>query len=82
MTKFRIGLALGFAAGYYLGAQAGRERYLQLNRWLRQAQGSDAFSTAMGKARAVVDLGRERARAHDEQFVDVSNGAGDYSSSR
>ena len=82
MTKFRLGIALGFAAGYYLGAKAGRERYLQLNRWLRQAQGSDAVSTAMGKARAVVDLGKERARSHDQPTIDVTNGAGSYSSSR
>ena len=63
MTKFRTGLILGFAAGYYLGAQAGRERYEQLNRLLQRALQSDAIdhaSTAVGKARAVIDLTRER----------------------
>jgi hypothetical protein len=63
MTKFRTGLILGFAAGYYLGAQAGRERYEQLNRLLQRALQNDAIdhaTTAVGKARAVIDLTRER----------------------
>ena len=60
--RLRVGFVAGFAVGYYLGAMAGRERYEQINRLLRQAQGSDAFEGAAGKARAVVDLGRERAR--------------------
>jgi hypothetical protein len=57
-----VGFIAGFGLGYYLGAMAGRERYEQINRLLRQAQGSNALEGAAGKARAVVDLGRERAR--------------------
>ena len=60
--RFKAGLVIGFAAGYYLGAQAGRERYEQINRWLQRAQSSDAFDAAADKAKAVVDLGVERAR--------------------
>jgi hypothetical protein len=60
--RLRVGFIAGFALGYYLGAMAGRERYEQINRLLRQAQGSNALEGAAGKARAVVDLGRERAR--------------------
>ena len=60
--RFRLGLAVGFGAGYYLGAKAGRERYEQLNRWITQAKQSDAYETATEKAKAVVDLGVERAR--------------------
>ena len=63
MTKFRAGAALGFAAGYYLGSKAGRERYDQLNRMLRRARRSEAIdhaATAVGKAKAVIDLTRER----------------------
>jgi hypothetical protein len=60
--KLRLGFVTGFAVGYYLGAMAGRERYEQINQLLRQAQDSDALEGAAGKARAVVDLGRERAR--------------------
>ena len=60
--RLRVGFIAGFALGYYLGAMAGRERFEQINRLLRQAQGSNALEEAAGKARAVVDLGRERAR--------------------
>jgi hypothetical protein len=60
--RFRLGLVLGFGAGYYLGAKAGRERYEQLNRTLRRLQRSKTLDTATEKAKAVVDLGVERAR--------------------
>ena len=62
MTRFRIGLALGMAAGYYLGAKAGRQRYDQINRGIAKLKRSDAFEVAADKAKAVVDLGVERAK--------------------
>ena len=71
--RLRVGFIAGFALGYYLGAMAGRERYEQINRLLRQAQGSNAFEGAADKARAVVDLGRERAR--DVVGTKSTNGA-------
>ena len=71
--RFRLGLAIGFGAGYYLGAKAGRERYEQLNRWLSRAKESDTFETASEKAKAVVDLGVERAR---DLVGDEGNGNG------
>jgi hypothetical protein len=60
--KFRLGLFLGFGIGYYLGAMAGRQRYEQLNRLIRRAKRSEVIDTATDKARAVVDLGVERAK--------------------
>ena len=60
MTKFRAGAIFGFATGYYLGSKAGRQRYEQLNRLLRRAGSTDAIDTAVGRARAVIDLTRER----------------------
>ena len=63
MTKFRAGLLIGLAAGYYLGTRAGRERYEQLNRLVRRARSHEALdhaATAVGRARAVIDLTRER----------------------
>ena len=60
--RLRLGLAVGFGAGYYLGAKAGRERYEQMNRWITRAKESDAYETATEKAKAVVDLSVERAR--------------------
>ncbi|GAC1595013.1 MAG: hypothetical protein NVS3B21_17680 [Acidimicrobiales bacterium] len=66
MTKFRTGVVIGFAAGYYLGAKAGRDRYEQLRcaaGALRRSKTLDHAATAVGRAKAVVDLGRERV--HD-----------------
>ncbi len=60
--RFRAGLVVGFAAGFYLGAMSGRERYHQINRVVRRAKRSEVFDTASGRARAVVDTGVERAR--------------------
>jgi hypothetical protein len=57
-----MGLAVGFAVGYYLGAKAGRQRYDQMNRALARLRKSDAFEVAADKAKAVVDLGVERAK--------------------
>jgi hypothetical protein len=57
-----MGVMVGFGAGYYLGAKAGRERYEQLNRMVRKVKRSEAFDAATDKAKAVVDLGVERAR--------------------
>jgi hypothetical protein len=39
--RFRIGLTLGFAAGYVLGAKAGRERYFQIERAWHQLTNSE-----------------------------------------
>jgi hypothetical protein len=74
MTKFRIGLALGFGAGYYLGTKAGRQRYTELNRLLGRLRKSDV----LGKARAVIDLGRERAHTHDAETSLVDSTPGSY----
>src|SRR3954465_14954210 len=69
--KFRLGLVMGFAGGYYLGTMAGKERHEQINELLRKARGSDTFETASEKAKAVVDLGVERAKdVVEEKFSD------------
>ena len=60
--RFRLGLVTGFAAGYYLGARAGRQRYDQINRALRKAKRSDAFEVATEKARTAVEEGVDKAR--------------------
>ena len=71
--KLRLGLVIGFGAGYYLGSMAGRERYEQINRMVRKVKRSDAFEEATDKAKAAVDLGVERAK----DFVDTrTNGNG------
>jgi hypothetical protein len=58
MMRFRLGAALGFGVGYYLGARAGRERYEQLRRLIAR--------TPFAKVQAAVELGRERLRVQSE----------------
>lgn len=69
--KLRAGLIIGFIVGYYLGTAAGRARHEQINRALRKVRRSDAYDTASDKAKAVVDLGVERAK----DLVDAKSGA-------
>jgi hypothetical protein len=59
---FKFGAVVGFAVGYYLGARAGEHRAEQIERLVRWAARTDIGETASQKARAVVDLGIERAR--------------------
>ncbi len=70
--KFRTGLIVGAGIGYYLGAKAGRKRYLQLNRAFRQLRGSQQVEEATEKVRAIIDLTRERA--HDVFESRTNNG--------
>ena len=60
--RMRLGLVVGFGAGYYLGAKAGHERYDDINRFLDKVKQSEAYGTATEKAKAAVELGVERAR--------------------
>ena len=60
--RFRLGVIVGLAIGYYFGARAGRSRYVQMERWLQMARESDVAEAAAGKAKAVIDLTVERAR--------------------
>ncbi len=58
----RLGLFLGFGAGYVLGAKAGRERYEQLRRLYDNVQASPAFQKATGKAKDAVGSGLDSAK--------------------
>ena len=60
--RFRLGIVSGFAAGYYLGAKAGHERYEQINQALQKVRRSEAFETAADRARTTVEEGVDRAR--------------------
>ena len=74
--KFRLGLVIGFGAGYYLGSMAGRSRYEQINRMIGRVKRSDAFEEVADKAKAAVDLGVERAK----DLVDSKTGGNNGSS--
>lgn len=58
----RLGLFLGFGAGYVLGSKAGRERYEQLRRLYDNLQASPAFQRASGKAKDAVGTGLGSAK--------------------
>jgi hypothetical protein len=60
---FKLGAVVGFGAGYYLGAKAGRERYVQMNRWIEKARQTDAYEAASNKARDLADEGVDKAKA-------------------
>ena len=76
--RFRLGVMVGFGAGYYLGAKAGRERYVQLNSYIRKIKRSDAYEAATDKAKAVVDLTGERAKELIEEHTPLGgNGNGE-----
>ena len=74
--KFRLGLIIGFGAGYYLGTMAGRERYEQINRMVKKVKRSEAYDVATDKAKAVVDLGVERAKDFVDSHTHAGNGNG------
>ncbi len=65
MGRVRLGVVVGFAVGYYFGAKAGRERYEQIQSWLREFRTSPPYE----KAQAAVELGIERVRQHAEPLV-------------
>jgi len=54
----KLGLLVGFGAGYYFGSKAGRERYEELNRWIEKARQSGPGQTA----RDLVDQVGEKAK--------------------
>jgi hypothetical protein len=56
--RFRTGVVAGFAAGYYLGARAGRARYEQL----RKVLDAVPFGRAIEKVQAAAELAVERVR--------------------
>lgn len=58
--RFRTGLLVGLAAGYYFGSRAGRERYEQI----RRAIDTMPVGALGDKARALGSLAVERLR-HD-----------------
>jgi hypothetical protein len=73
--RFRVGLLAGFAAGYYLGSKAGRERYEQIRRWIEDARRSRPAE----KAQAAVELGLERVRQKSEAVTGASTNGPDAS---
>ncbi len=76
MTRMRFGLIVGFGVGYYLGAKAGRERYEQIQSWLRELRTSPPYE----KAQAAVELATERVRQQVEPLVGADTSPNDGTS--
>lgn len=60
--RFRAGLIVGFAAGYYLGAKAGRERYREIEQWLDKLRSTTPYLEVRSKLDELYEQGRQRAR--------------------
>ncbi len=58
-----MGMVTGFAAGYYMGAKAGRQRYDEINRTLSKLRRSETVEVAAERARTVVEEGVDKARS-------------------
>lgn len=72
--RFRLGVITGFAAGYYLGTAAGRERHEQIKQVLGKVQRSDAYETVTEKAKATADLVVERGKDFVEEHTPGGHG--------
>ena len=59
--RFRLGVIMGFGAGYVLGSRAGRERYEQIRRWWGQFTGSPTVHRATERARELAGEQSKRA---------------------
>ena len=57
--RYRVTFVAGFAAGYVLGARAGRERYEQVTKLIQRAAGNPAVQKAVGTVCAkAAELGK------------------------
>ena len=52
---FKTGLLIGGAAGYVLGAKAGRERYEQIKQWLGSAARSEPLAALTEKGKSLAE---------------------------
>ncbi len=53
--RFRLGLLIGGAIGYVLGAKAGRGRYEEIRRWFNNA--TEGKETLAKKGQSLIDTG-------------------------
>jgi hypothetical protein len=51
----KTGLVVGLAVGYYYGAKAGRQRYEQIERYLRPVRESDAWHRTQELGKGLVE---------------------------
>lgn len=71
--RFRLGLFLGFAIGYVLGAKAGRERYVQIQSWARDLKRSEPAQQLSEEVRTVASRASDKLEAKaNEQVAKVT----------
>ena len=56
--RFRLGMVIGGAAGYVLGAKAGRQRYEDIRRWWNSARRNPSMEQVTDVTQSLSDLGR------------------------
>ena len=72
-------LAVGLAAGYVLGAKAGRERYEQLRDGARQVAGRPEVQQLAGKLRSGLEAGVDKAASSAGDRLERARSAGSTS---
>ncbi len=60
--RFKSGLIVGLAVGYYYGAKAGRERYQQIDHYLAQVRATEAYRELLARLDELLNEGVGRAR--------------------
>ena len=60
--KFRTGLLVGAALGYYYGAKAGRERYEQIDRGLDKLRSTSTYQSVAGQVGDRVGMAKDVVR--------------------
>jgi hypothetical protein len=78
MRRFRFGLLVGFALGYWFGTKAGRERHRQLNELLHRAKESEAVAAAADRAKDLVETGVGKGKDLVETGVEKGKGFVDH----
>jgi hypothetical protein len=56
--RFRLGLMIGGAVGYVLGARAGRQRYEDIKRWWAAARRNPSMEQMANVSQGLSDLSR------------------------
>ena len=72
--KFRTGLIIGLAVGYYYGTRAGRERFEQIDDALERVRRSAPYRRLRSSADDLVDGGRDRALGFIDGIVERPEG--------
>jgi hypothetical protein len=72
--RWKTGLIVGFAAGYYFGAKAGRERYEEIEDVLERVRATEMYGQARARVDSVVHDVTDNARL----VLNERRAAGDF----